>query len=97
MQFKEDDEVSKGRSRAVKLAALERDNHECRMCFGKMFLTNHHIIPLSHKNGKDELANSIILCRPCHDRVEVLYSKGVLFPSNCVAYIDFTASERRNQ
>lgn len=93
--------MSKGRSRAIKLAVLHRDQYKCRMCETPHnhhnVLTNHHIIPLSWKNGTDTVENGITLCRTCHDFIEVMYDKGIVFPHTCVDFIEFQLSVRRSE
>jgi len=60
-------------------------------------LTNHHIIPISWKTGTDTVENGITLCRKCHDFIERMYDSGVIFPHNCVDFIEFQLTVNRSR
>jgi hypothetical protein len=48
--------------------ALERSGRECQSCSSKRRLQVHH---LSYERiGREEPEDLVVLCRPCHDRLE---------------------------
>ena len=53
-------------------AALERDNHQCRVCQSKDKLLVHHLDESENRkkmNANNNLENLITLCRSCHLKV----------------------------
>ena len=55
----------------------------CKICLRELKLTKHHLIPVSrHKNkkikaqfSKDELSETIAVCRECHNQIHALISE----------------------
>ena len=87
--------MRKVRSRAIRLAVLQRDDNKCRLCYGTEYLTNHHIVPLSWKGGEDSVENGVTLCRGCHDFIERMYCMKLLRPNNCVQFIEIHSKLKR--
>lgn len=55
----------------------------CEMCGVRAELTKHHLVPRARvKNGykdlKDDPANVIMICRPCHDAIHAAYDETTL-------------------
>jgi len=57
----------------LRRTCLERDKRVCRKC-GKPANQVHHIIPFN-KGGKDELTNTISLCKKHHAIADNTYFK----------------------
>lgn len=52
--------------KTVRASTLDRDGQRCRKCLASSGLEAHHIVERVY-GGKDDLANLITLCGPCHD------------------------------
>jgi len=56
---------------------------KCETCGCEAELTKHHLVPQARvKNGykdlKDDPANVIMICRPCHDAIHAAYDETTL-------------------
>jgi len=59
------------------LEIKKRDNFRCFFCVRQSFdNTIHHKYP-KRFGGKDSLGNCITVCRPCHDKLEMLISESI--------------------
>jgi 5-methylcytosine-specific restriction endonuclease McrA len=61
---------SKKLPKKIRIAVLERDNHECTQCSATDPLEVHHIVYRS-QGGTDELDNLTTLCEPCHTAIHI--------------------------
>lgn len=52
------------------LDQLAEDELRCRCCYSKKNLEIHHILPRS-EGGTDSYRNLIVLCKDCHNKVEL--------------------------
>lgn len=58
-------------SACVRIFALIDADGRCAHCGGTDGLTKHHLDPLRHGGVRDSARNVQILCRSCHDEVEL--------------------------